>query len=160
VKYDRKTQSLGDPFSKEHLRLWLKVLKVNRLIEAELRERLRVQFDTTLPRFDVMSALYRNGAGMKMSELSRNLMVSNGNVTGIVDRLTEDGLMLREAVPGDRRAARVRLTRKGEVEFEKQANAHESWVSELLGGLDGSQSAALTKDLTIALKIKGGLDEH
>ena len=54
----------------------------------------------------------------------------------------------------------MRLTRKGEVEFEKQANAHESWVSELLGGLDGSQSAALTKDLTIALKIKGGLDEH
>jgi DNA-binding MarR family transcriptional regulator len=142
-----------DPASKDHLRLWLRILKTNRLVEAELRERLRVNFDTTLPRFDVMSALYRNGQGMKMSELSRLLMVSNGNVTGIVDRLTDDGLMLREAVPGDRRAARVRLTKAGEAEFERQAEAHEAWVSELLGGLGGTESAALIEGLRAALQL-------
>lgn len=142
-----------DPASKEHLRLWLRLLKINRLVEAELRERLRVQFATTLPRFDVMSALYRNPTGMKMSQLSRMLMVSNGNVTGIVDRLTEDGLMLREAVPGDRRAARVRLTKKGIAEFERQAAAHEEWVSELLGGLDADDSRQIADNLSAALTL-------
>lgn len=152
----------ADNASKAHLRLWLRILKVNRQMESELRERLRTQFDTTLPRFDVMSALYRSGtgqqSGMKMSELSRQLMVSNGNVTGIVDRLTDDGLALREAVPGDRRAARVRLTHKGVVEFLAQAQAHKSWVSELLGGLDDDASAALADGLRTALTlgIKGG----
>ena len=143
-----------EPTSKERLRLWLRVLKTNRLIEAELRERLRLEFATTLPRFDVMSALYRNPKGMKMSELSRMLMVSNGNVTGIVDRLRDDGLILREAVPGDRRAARVRLTAKGITEFEKQANAHENWVSELLSGLDAETCHMTSEVLTQALTLK------
>lgn len=143
-----------EPTSKERLRLWLRVLKTNRLIEAELRERLRLEFATTLPRFDVMSALYRNPKGMKMSELSRMLMVSNGNVTGIVDRLRDDGLILREAVPGDRRAARVRLTAKGITEFEKQANAHENWVSELLSGLDAETCHMTSELLTQALTLK------
>lgn len=146
-------QSSADPASKEHLRLWLRLLKINRLVEAELRERLRLSFGTTLPRFDVMSALYRNPKGMKMSELSRLLMVSNGNVTGIVDRLTEDGFMLREAVPGDRRAARVRLTRNGIAEFERQAAAHEEWVSELLGGLDPDDTRRMADDLGRALTL-------
>lgn len=144
---------IADPASKEHLRLWLRLLKINRLVEAELRERLRVQFGTTLPRFDVTSALYRNAQGMKMSQLSRMLMVSNGNVTGIVDRLTEDGLMLREAVPGDRRAARVRLTKKGIAEFERQAAAHEAWVSELLGGLGAEDSRQISDSLGMALTL-------
>ena len=147
----------SDPTSKDHLRLWLRLLKVNRRIEAELRERLRQTFGTTLPRFDVMSALYRHEAGLKMSQLSRLLMVSNGNVTGIVDRLGEDGLILREAVPGDRRAARVRLTRKGRDAFAVQARAHEGWVSELLGGLDGAGSAdaALLLKQALTLNIEG-----
>lgn len=122
--------------SKQRLRVWLGLLKINKAVESALRERLRTQFGTTLPRFDVMAALHRNKNGLKMSELSRLLMVSNGNVTGIVDRLTEDGLILRAAVPSDRRATRARLTAKGHTEFKKQAAAHEAWVAELLGGLD------------------------
>lgn len=144
-------KDIVDTTSKERLRLWLRLLKTSRRIEAELRERLRVNFDTTLPRFDVMSALYRNQSGLKMSELSRMLMVSNGNVTGIVDRLSDDGLILRETVPGDRRAHRVRLTSRGMDEFLKQAAAHEGWVSELLGGLDAETSARIGHLLTGAL---------
>lgn len=142
----KKSFAQDGPVSKERLRLWLRVLKTNRIVEAELRERLRKEFGTTLPRFDVMSALYRNQTGLKMSELSRMLVVSNGNVTAIVDRLTDDGLLLREAVPGDRRAARVRLTKKGLGEFERQAEAHEEWVSELFSGLD-REDAILTSAL-------------
>lgn len=143
------------PASKERLRLWLRLIKTQRRIEAELRERLRISFNTTLPRFDVMSALYRNQDGLKMSELSRMLMVSNGNVTGIVDRLCDDGLMQRETVPGDRRANRVRLTAAGVDEFLKQAAAHESWVSELLGGLDAQTSAQIGLLLNGALPDAG-----
>lgn len=125
--------------SKGRLRLWLKMLKTTRRIEAEIRENLRTEFKSTLPRFDVLAALNRHPSGLKMSELSGVLKVSNGNVTGIVDRLATDGFIIREPVPGDRRAARVRLTRRGEEEFSRQAAAHESWISDLLQTVSDKQ---------------------
>ncbi|MFC3614463.1 MarR family winged helix-turn-helix transcriptional regulator [Lutimaribacter marinistellae] len=141
-----------EPDSKARLRLWLKLLKVTRGIEAELRERLRVEFASTLPRFDVMSALARNSDGLKMSELSGLLKVSNGNVTGIVDRLVEDGHVQREAVPGDRRASRVRLTAQGEAEFSRQAAEHETWVTNLLQALDPQEASDMTQRLNRILR--------
>ncbi|MCC2095916.1 MAG: MarR family transcriptional regulator [Hyphomicrobiales bacterium] len=121
--------------SKQRLRAWLKLLKTSRHIESHVRDRLRTGFDTTLPRFDVLAALYRNRKGLKMSELSGALRVSNGNVTGIVDRLVQDGALVRVAVPGDRRAQLVRLTKKGTSEFEAMAAAHEAWVNGIFAGL-------------------------
>ena len=132
-----------EPMSKTRLRLWLKLLKTSGRIEAELRRRLRDEYATTLPRFDVMAALSRFPNGLKMSELSDLLRVSNGNVTGIVDRLTNDGHALRVAVPGDRRAQLARLTPAGQVAFTKLAQAHEAWLDELLQGLDADDAAIL-----------------
>ncbi|MCE0505836.1 MULTISPECIES: MarR family winged helix-turn-helix transcriptional regulator [unclassified Roseivivax] len=120
------------------------MLKSTRRVEAVLRDRLRTEFDTTLPRFDVMAALARYEEGLKMSALSGVLRVSNGNVTGIVDRLAEDGLAVRVQVPGDRRASLVRLTRKGQEEFARQAVAHEGWVSELLQDFDTEEADSLS----------------
>ena len=100
----------SEPISKTRLRLWLKLLKTSSRIETELRRRLRSEYDTTLPRFDVMAALSRHTSGLKMSALYSLLRVSNGNVTGIVDRLTEEGHALRVAMPGDRRAQIAILT--------------------------------------------------
>lgn len=128
------------PASKERLRLWLRLLKASRSIEATLRENLRQEFATTLPRFDVMAALSRYETGLKMSALSSVLKVSNGNVTGIVDRLAEDGFLVRVAVPSDRRAALVRLTRRGEEEFARQAQAHETWIDEMLDSFSASEA--------------------
>ena len=144
----KETAPTRDSLSKEKLRLWLKLLKLTHGVEAELRRRLRETHDTTLPRFDVMAALARHPEGLRMSELSRYLRVSNGNVTGIVDRLTEEGLALRVAVPGDRRAQVARLTPEGMRAFERLATAHEAWIDELLGGLDAAgidSMAALTE---------------
>lgn len=124
------------PTSKTRLRLWLRLLKLTRGIESELRDKLRREFDSTLPRFDVMSALSRRPDGLKMSEISGLLKVSNGNVTGIVERLAGDGLARREAMPGDRRAARVRLTAEGRAEFARQAAAHEAWIDTVLARFD------------------------
>ncbi len=124
-----------EPATKTRLRLWLKLLKMSRQIEGELRENLRVEFESTLPRFDVMAALYRFPKGLRMNELSAVLKVSNGNVTGIVDRLVNDTSVTRVAVPGDRRALRVKLTATGKKEFLLQAKQHEEWVDALLSAV-------------------------
>ncbi|WP_108895727.1 MarR family winged helix-turn-helix transcriptional regulator [Palleronia abyssalis] len=125
--------------------MWLRMLKRTRMVESQLRERLRAQFDTTLPRFDVMAALARYDNGLKMSALSGILRVSNGNVTGIIDRLVEDGIVVRVQVPGDRRASLVRLTRKGHEEFARQATAHEAWIDELLADFDAEEADTLSE---------------
>ncbi|MCM2563279.1 MarR family transcriptional regulator [Lutimaribacter sp. EGI FJ00015] len=128
------------PQSKARLRLWLRLLGVTRKIENELRDKLRREHDTTLPRFDVMSALHRHPDGLRMSELSGVLKVSNGNVTGIVDRLTEEGLVERVAVPGDRRAMMARLTERGQTVFIGQAAEHEAWIDGLFAEMDADEA--------------------
>ncbi len=136
---------------KQRLRLWLRLLKVSRSIEAELRERLRINYKSTLPRFDVMAALYRQQEGLKMSELSAALMVSNGNVTGIIERLVGEDFVERTPIPNDRRAMRVRLTKKGRSDFAKMAEVHQGWVSELLGGIDADDAALISGLLDIKI---------
>ena len=146
----KKTSYDANDFAtKNRLRLWLKLLKLSRQVESELRDSFRVEFQTTLPRFDVMAALYRFPKGLLMNELSEALKVSNGNVTGIVDRLVKDALLIRTAVPGDRRALRVKLTAAGKKEFLKQAIQHESWVDILLSDITADDA-----DLMIALLDK------
>ncbi|MBM7067019.1 MarR family winged helix-turn-helix transcriptional regulator [Actibacterium sp. 188UL27-1] len=133
--------------SKERLRLWLRFLKASRSIETTLRENFKADFNTTLPRFDVLAALSRYADGLKMSQISGVLKVSNGNVTGIVDRLAEEGLLVRVSVQGDRRASLVRLTQRGQEEFARQAVAHEGWVNDMLSGFDAEMARALADDL-------------
>ncbi len=136
--------------SKARLRTWLQILKTARRIEKELRERFREELDSTLPRFDVMAALDRSGEGLRMTELSSALRVSGGNVTGIVDRLVELGMVERHSVVGDRRAQLIRLTTDGAVAFAHHARIHEQWVDELLGGLPVVEAAQLMDLLEIA----------
>ncbi len=127
------------PPGKQRLRLWLRLLRATRMIESELRERLRTHCDTTMPRFDVLAALYKSPHGLRMNELSRKLKVSNGNVTGIVERLVSDGLVVRATVAGDRRALLVHLTENGREQFESMAAQHETWVNEILAAFDDAQ---------------------
>ena len=136
---DRETASRIDDH--QALRLWLRLLTCSQLIEREVRARLQGRFDTTLPRFDLMSQLWRYPDGLKMNELSRHLMVTGGNVTGIVDPLEKEGLVERRPEPADRRAYRVRLTRAGRKAFAEMARAHEGWIVELLGGLSRKEQA-------------------
>ncbi len=133
--------------SKDRLRLWLRLLKLTRAVDGSLRDRLRREFDTTLPRFDMLAALSRHEAGLKMSRLSDVLRVSNGNVTGIADRLAEEGLVERVPMPGDRRAMLLRLTAAGHREFARQAAAHERWIDEMLGSISGDEARALAGPL-------------
>jgi DNA-binding MarR family transcriptional regulator len=120
------------------LRLWLRLLACSTDIETEIRKRLRAQFGMTLARFDYLAQLHRHPAGLRMSALSRFLMVTGGNVTGLTDELEKDGLAQREPEPGDRRSYRVALTAKGRKAFEKIAREHERWVVELFGGIDAA----------------------
>lgn len=144
--------------SKARLRLWLRLLGVTRKIESELRDKLRRDHNTTLPRFDVMSALNRHRDGLRMSELSGVLKVSNGNVTGIVDRLAEEGLVERVPVPGDRRAMMARLTARGQEVFAGQAAEHEAWIDALFADMDADEAqgfAARLKQLAETLETRG-----
>lgn len=125
--------------SKHRLRLWVQMLKTTRHLESALREKMREEFASTLPRFDVLAMLDKSGEGLRMSALSRELMVSNGNVTALVDRLVEDGLVARVAIPGDRRATLVQLTDAGRTAFNAMARTHELWVEELLDGVTGGE---------------------
>ncbi|UWR21108.1 MarR family winged helix-turn-helix transcriptional regulator [Sulfitobacter sp. S190] len=133
--------------AKDRLRLWLRLLKITRAVEGDLRNRFRLEHDTTLPRFDVLAALSRHPEGLKMSRLSSLLRVSNGNVTGIADRLADEGLVERVPVPDDRRAMLLRLTAAGAAEFARQAAAHEAWINELLAGFSPQDARALAQTL-------------
>ena len=123
----------------QELRLWLRMLATTHLVEAEIRSRLRSQFNITLPRFDLMSQLERAPDGMKMGELSKRMMVTGGNVTGITDQLVAEGLVVREDNPNDRRAYNVKLTPVGRKTFMRMAEAHEVWIVELLGDLSDKE---------------------
>jgi DNA-binding MarR family transcriptional regulator len=118
------------------LKLWLRLLACTTQIEGEIRRRLRTSFGTTLARFDYLAQLYRHREGLKMKALSRYLMVTGGNVTGLTDELEKEGLVTREADPNDRRAYLVRLTPKGRRSFEGMAAKHEEWILELFACLD------------------------
>lgn len=136
----------------EELRLWLRMLTCTQLIETRVRGLLRDQFETTLPRFDLLSQLDRAPEGLKMNELSRRLMVTGGNITGTTDQLVSDGLVERVPVPTDRRAFRIKLTPKGRKLFDAMAIQHESWIVEAFGTLDKSEIANLYQLLH---KVKG-----
>ena len=125
------------------LRLWLRLLSATTRIEDTIRQRLREQFDITLPRFDLMAQLEREPQGLLMSELSRRMMVTGGNVTAIVDQLEKEQLVQRQPQPGDRRAFAVHLTPAGREAFGAMARAHESWVVELLSPLPAQQQEQL-----------------
>ncbi|MBV9112768.1 MAG: MarR family transcriptional regulator, partial [Hyphomicrobiales bacterium] len=118
------------------LRLWLRLLSFSALVESQIRRRLREDFRTTLPRFDLMAQLERADDGMILNELSKRMMVTNGNVTGLVERLVAEGLVERRPAPKDRRSQFVRLTPLGRRLFQHMAGAHGRWLAVLFSGLD------------------------
>ena len=137
----------------QELRLWLRLLTCTQLIEKQIRTELRVQFDTTLPRFDLMAQLERNPDGLKMNDLSRRMMVSGGNVTGITDQLVTEGLVERVVVDGDRRSFRVKLTDKGHASFADMALQHENWIVDAFASLKDTEIATL-------YKLLGNVKQH
>jgi DNA-binding MarR family transcriptional regulator len=137
----------------DELRLWLRLLTCTQLIEKQVRNELREQFATTLPRFDLMSQLERAPEGLKMNELSRRMMVTGGNVTGITDQLVTEGLVERADVAGDRRAWRVRLTARGRKLFNDMAQQHEAWICDAFASLS-------PKEINQLHKLLGKVKQH
>ena len=145
--------SITVPLSKQRLRVWLRLLDSNREMLGQLRGSLRAEFDTTLPRFDVLATLDRYRDGLRMSHLSAHLKVSNGNVTGIVDSLIHEGLVTRQVDSDDKRATTVRLTRLGISRFAAMARAHERWIDAMFKKLDGN---ALDQLSSLLDQLHGG----
>ena len=136
IPLDSETKVAERPADHEaELRLWLRLLTCTTLIEGEVRRRLRDAFDVTLPRFDLLAQLDKAPNGMTLGELSQRMMVSNGNVTGLAERLVEQGLLDRRASPTDRRAQLVSLTAEGRRVFRTMARTHEDWIADIFAGL-------------------------
>jgi DNA-binding MarR family transcriptional regulator len=130
---------------KNELRLWLRLFTCKEMIESEVRRRLRDTFEVTLPRFDLMAQLDRAPKAMTLGELSQRMMVSNGNVTGLVERLVEQGLISRRPSPKDRRAQLVRLTAEGRRFFRAMARTNGDWIGEIFAGLSADDIEALLR---------------
>ena len=140
------------------LRLWLRLLTCANLIEAEIRTRLREQFGTTLPRFDLMAQLERAPDGILLGAVSRGMMVSTGNVTGLVERLCQEGAIERLVHERDRRAVLVRLTPGGRRQFAKMAQAHSDWVAELLARMAPDEQLELWSRLgSLKRSVRGAI---
>ena len=135
------------------LKLWLRLLSCSNRVEAVIRNRLRSEFATTLPRFDLLAQLEREPAGLTMGELSQRLMVTGGNVTGITDQLEAEGLVRRVPRPDDRRSFAVQLTPAGRRQFRRMAATHEQWVIELLAGWSAPEKTQLQA-------LLGSLKQH
>lgn len=131
---DSDIESRASADDHQALRLWLRLLTCTTRVEGVIRNRLRQDFATTLPRFDLLAQLERHPDGLSMRELSKRLMVTGGNITGITDQLASEGLVVREAHPSDRRSFTVKLTAAGKRQFKRMAATHEQWVVELLAG--------------------------
>jgi Transcriptional regulators len=127
-----------EPHAKQSLRLWLRMLGTTTIIEKAIRSHLRIQCDSTLPRFDALAALDRAGA-LTMGELSKRLLVSNGNVTGLVNRLAENDLIKRESDPRDRRSQRVSLTAAGRTAFRRMAKEHERIIDGIFADVSDAE---------------------
>ena len=138
----------------QSLKLWLRMLSCTTKIEAEIRSRLRAEFGITLPRFDLMAQLERHPEGLRMGELSKRMMVTGGNVTGITDQLAQENLVMRVPDPKDGRAFSVKLTPAGRTAFARMAEVHESWVAELLQGISQEDKGQLIELLS---QMKGQL---
>lgn len=142
---------------KLELRLWLRMLSITKLISQDVRRRLRAEFGATLPQFDLLAQLYRERDGLRLGELSRRTMVTNGNVTGLTDRLEADGFVVRETLEGDRRVTVAKLTARGRELFAAMAKAHEGWLREMMGDLDPGDLGALLGELA---KLKASANAH
>jgi DNA-binding MarR family transcriptional regulator len=151
IPLDAETRVAERPHDhKAELRLWLRLFTCKTLIESEVRRRLRETFDVTFPRFDLMAQLDRAPNGMTLGELSGRMMVSNGNVTGLVERLTDQGLIDRRASPKDRRVQIVRLTTEGRRLFRAMARANADWIAEVFADLTPAEVDALMRLLAKA----------
>jgi DNA-binding MarR family transcriptional regulator len=145
---DSETKVLESPHAhKSELRLWLRLLTCTNLIEAAVRKRLAEQFDTTPPRFDLLAQLERAPDGMTLGDLSKRMMVTNGNVTGLVGRLVQTGHIRRTSMPNDRRVQIVKLTSKGQAHFNRIATAHEDWIAEYFALLPSKEIDGLIEAL-------------
>jgi DNA-binding MarR family transcriptional regulator len=156
---DRETKASERPGDhKDELRLWLRLLTCSTMIEREIRRRLREEFRTTLPRFDLMAQLEKSATGMTVGEVSQRLMVSNGNVTTVVAGLVEDGLVDKRPAPHDRRVQVLSLTAQGRRQFRIMAERHEQWIADLFAGLGAPDLPALMRLLgTTKQSIQGAI---
>ncbi len=153
IPQDREMAAVAD--DKLQIRLWLRLLACTHLIEGQIRTNLRTEFSTTLPRFDVLAQLHAAQQALSMGDLSARLMVTTGNVTGLIDAMERDGLVVREPHPSDRRSTLIAMSPQGRALFSEMAPVHQDWIDDLMQGLDRADMVQLFS-LLGQLKLSAG----
>ena len=133
--------------SKESIRTWLRLLSCENMIEQYIRSKFRENFKVTLPQFDALSELEHASDKLTMSQLSKELVVSNGNITGVIDRLEKSGLVKRTRPDHDGRIQFIELTETGAREFKHMARHHERWLEELFAEVPVTDLSGLQNSL-------------
>lgn len=150
-----------NPNGRDSLRLWLQLITLTTVVEKKIRRNLKIEFETTLPRFDILATLERAGKKMTMGDLTKKLLVSKGNVTGVVASLVKQGLLKRVRDENDKRTHYLSLTARGRREFTEQAKAHQGWLKDYFSGLEMDELSAIVDQLsrlkeTISQNQEGG----
>lgn len=144
-----------DTHAKNALRAWIQLTKCAKRIEAHVNRRFAEAHGTSLARFDVLANLERcAGHAARVTDLSRMLLASQGNITRLLDRMEQDKLVRRRPSAQDGRVSEVQMTRAGEVLFARLARDHEAWTANLFSDLDNDELRGLAELLR---KVRGRL---
>jgi DNA-binding MarR family transcriptional regulator len=147
----------ASPRTRLPLQVHLRLARCRNLMMREMRRSVE-RWNLTLPQFDVLAELARAPEqGFTFVELSRLLLVTSGNLTGIIDRLEEDGLVKREPERTDRRVTRMRLTPLGKRRMDDILPLHASDVAQMLSVIPRERLALLNDLLG---ELRDGLHAH
>ena len=138
----RSRRSVGLPQAGgDALRTWLRLTQIYQLLQQKLG-RVLESAGLTLPQFDVLANLGMT-EGITQQELADKLLVTKGNVVGLLDRMESAGLLERRADPKDRRANRIFLTRTGREALHQTLPAHLAVIRRAMSRLSASDHQAL-----------------
>lgn len=126
-------------------RVWFRMIRLHQALYNEIAGRLRV-IGLSVPQFDVLSTLTER-AGMSQRELAERLYVTKGNVSGLIDRLVEAGLVERHSIPEDRRSHALHLTAEGKRLAALGMTAQVRFIDETLGTLPQGEIETLDRIL-------------
>lgn len=138
------------------LRIWFRFIRLHRRATNTVANELKV-LGLSIPQFDLLSTLTER-EGLSQQELAERLYVTKGNVSGLLDRMVEAGLVERRPIPGDRRSNALHLTKKGRDLAEKGIAAQRAYVARTLGTLP-SQDLAELERIVLAWRDRARAEE-
>ena len=147
-----------DVAPRDDIRTWLRLVKAVLPMEREVNRMFQHEFGQSLPRFDVLSQLERSRpGGHAVGVLADLLIASAGNITRLISRMEDEGLVHRTMADGDRRRQIVVITNKGLDLYRTMEDRHTRWCVERMAGLSADEKADLQR---LLIKLRATRPEN